>query len=63
MVTTQGNAFISDICNVEPPPTSPGYGLEIRGSNAGGVERFSANVQTGPGAHLASYTMATGPFP
>jgi len=25
--------------------------------------RFSANVQTGPGAHPASYTMVTGSFP
>jgi len=25
--------------------------------------RFSANVQTGPGAHAASYTMGTGSFP
>ena len=28
-----------------------------------GGERFSAPVQTGPGAHPASYTMGTGPFP
>jgi len=63
MVTTQGYEFISDICNVEPPPTSAGYGLEIRGSNPSGVERFSATVQIGPGAHPASCTMVTGPFP
>jgi len=25
--------------------------------------RFSATVQTGPGAHPASFTMGTGPFP
>jgi hypothetical protein len=25
--------------------------------------RFSAPVPTGPGAHLASYTKGTGPFP
>jgi len=25
--------------------------------------RFSTPVQTGPGAHPASYTMGTGPFP
>ena len=25
--------------------------------------RFSAPVQTGSGAHSASYTMGTGPFP
>jgi len=26
-------------------------------------ERFSASIQTGPGAHPASYTMGTGSFP
>ena len=25
--------------------------------------RFSAHIQTGPGAHTAYYTMGTGPFP
>jgi len=25
--------------------------------------RFSATLQTGPGAHPSSYTMGTGPFP
>jgi hypothetical protein len=34
----------------------------IRGSNPGGT-RFSAPVQTGPGAHPASYTTDTGSFP
>ena len=65
MVTTQGQRHknLYDICDVEPPPTSIGYGLEIRGSNPGGVERFSATVQTGPGAHPASCTMVTGQFP
>ena len=29
----------------------------------GGGARFSAPVQTGPGAHPASYTMRTGSFP
>jgi len=28
----------------------------------GGGARFSACVQTGPGAHLASYTMGTGSY-
>jgi hypothetical protein len=27
------------------------------------VTRFSAHVQTGPGAHPASYTVGTGSFP
>jgi len=43
MVTTQGYGFISDRLNVEPPPASTGYGLEMGGSNPDGVERFSAN--------------------
>jgi hypothetical protein len=37
-------------------------GLMVRGSNPGGG-RFSAPVQTGPGAHLASCTRGTGSFP
>jgi hypothetical protein len=36
-----------------------GYGLDGQGSNPGGA-RFSAPVQTGPGAHPASCTMGTG---
>jgi hypothetical protein len=35
----------------------------VRGSNPGGVGRYSAPVQTGPEAHPASYTMGTGSFP
>ena len=34
-------------------------GWTVRGSNPGGA-RFSAPVQTGPGAHPAFYTMGTG---
>ena len=37
------------------------YSLEGPGSNPGGGVRFFAPVQTGPGAHPASYTM--GSFP
>jgi hypothetical protein len=36
-----------------------GPGIESRWGGAG----FSATVQTGPGAHPVSYTMATGSFP
>jgi hypothetical protein len=37
---------------------------EVRGLNpGGGGARFSALVQTGPGAYPASYTMGTGSFP
>ena len=35
-------------------------GWTVRGSNPGGGARFSTPVQTGPGAHPASYTMGTG---
>jgi hypothetical protein len=39
-----------------------GYGLD--GPNRIQVRaRFSAPVQTGPGAHTASCTLGTGPFP
>ena len=40
------------------------YGLDDPGieSRWGGA-RFSSRVQTGPGAHPASYTMGTGSFP
>jgi hypothetical protein len=42
--------------------TATGYGLDGPGSNPGGT-RFSAPVQTCPGAHPASYTIGTGCFP
>jgi hypothetical protein len=38
-------------------------GKTVRGSNPRGEARFSAPVQTGPGAHPASCTMGTGSFP
>jgi len=39
-------------------------GWTVRGSNpVGGGARFSAPLQTGLGAHPASYTMGTGSFP
>ena len=38
------------------------YGLDGPGSNPGGDE-ITAPVQTGPGAHAASYTMGIGSFP
>ena len=37
-------------------------GLTVRGSNPDGA-KFSAPVQTGPGAHPAFYTLGTGSFP
>ena len=39
------------------------YGLDGPGIEFHRETRFSATVQTGPGAHLAYYTMGTGSFP
>ena len=39
------------------------YGLDGPGMEPRWEARFSAPVQTGPGAHPASYTMGTGSFP
>jgi hypothetical protein len=38
-------------------------GLTVRGWNPGGGVRYSAPVQSGPGAHPASYTMGAASFP
>ena len=48
--------------------SSVGIATELRAGRSGdritvGRRDFSAPVQTGPGAHLASCTMGTGPFP
>ena len=40
-----------------------GYGLDGSGIESRWEARFSAPVQTGPGAHPASCTMGTGSFP
>ena len=40
-----------------------GYGLDGPGIKSQWEARFSAPVQTGPGAHPASCTMGTGSFP
>jgi len=39
------------------------YGPDGPGTESRWGTRFSAPVQTGPGAHSASYTMGTGSFP
>ena len=39
------------------------YGLDDKGIESRWRARFSAPVQTGPGAHPASFTMGTGSFP
>ena len=43
--------------------TATRYGLDGPAVQSRWGARFSAPVQTGPGAHLASYTMDTGSFP
>jgi len=40
-----------------------GYELDGPGIESRWGARFSVPVQTGPGAHPASYTMGTGSFP
>ena len=50
-------------CSVITTRTATGYGMDGPGSNPSGVARYSAPVQTGPGAHPASCTMGTGSFP
>ena len=40
-----------------------GYGLDGQGIESRWGARFSAPVQTGPGAHPASFTMRTESFP
>ena len=42
---------------------APGYGLNGTGIESRWGTKFSVLVQTGPGAHPAFYSMATGSFP
>jgi len=42
---------------------SPRYGLDSPGLESRWGARFSASVQSGPGAHPAYYTMGIGSFP
>jgi hypothetical protein len=57
-------AFLVQVNLMAFMPTERSVYLEltVRGSNLVGA-RFSAPVQTGPGAHPASCTMGTGSFP
>jgi len=43
--------------------TATGYGLDGPGIESRWLARFHAPIQTGPGAHPASYTMVTESFP
>ena len=49
------------------PDSSVGIATELRAGRSGDRiqvgARFSASIQTGPGAHPASCTMGTGSFP
>jgi len=55
MIPTKGPDSVAGIAN--------GYGLDGPGIESRWGARFSAPVQTGPGAHAASCTMGTGSFP
>jgi hypothetical protein len=68
-VTSPSNKYLARSTRVFWEPgisvgIATGYGLDGPGieSRWGGA-RFSAPVQTGPGAHPASCTMGTGSFP
>jgi hypothetical protein len=54
-VTLDGPGSVVGIAN--------GYGLDSPGIESRWEARFSALVQTGPGAHPASCTMVTGSLP
>ena len=58
---------MSDLKNYCGPGSSvgivTGYGLDGPGIESRWGARFSACVQTGPGAHPASWTMGTVSFP
>jgi len=61
-------SFLYACVTCRGPGSSVGIATELRGwtvreSNPGWGARFSAPVQTGPGAHPASCTMGTGSFP
>ena len=53
---------VSDECPCNVVDIATGYGLDGPGIESRWGARFSAPVQTGPGAHPASCTMGTGSF-
>ena len=59
-------SFSTWLCVIRGPGSvvsiATGYGLDGRGIESRWGARFSAPVQTGPGAHPASCTMGTGSF-
>ena len=66
METKGGNIVAQLIPKLERPGSSvgiaTGYGLDGPGIESWWGARFSAPVQTSPGAHPASSTMGTGSF-
>jgi len=61
--TTEYNGFITKSGPGSVVGIATGYGLDGPGIESQGGARFSAPVQTVPGAHPASYTIGTGSFP
>ena len=61
------NVILVSLLLIRGPGSSVGivtvYGLDGPGIESRWGARFSAPVQTGPGAHPASCTMGTGSFP
>jgi hypothetical protein len=62
------SAYLSEIYGIDVGRDSSvgiatRYGLDDPGIETQWRTRFSAPVQTGPGAHPASYIMGTGSFP
>jgi hypothetical protein len=65
--TQKRTSYITDLLKISGPGssvnTATGYGLEGPEIESWWEARFSAPVQTGPGAHLASCKMGTESFP
>jgi hypothetical protein len=66
-MTSKSLQLIAQLQSTGRPGSSVGiatdYGLDVSGIKSLWGARFSAPVQTGPGAHPASCTMDTGYFP
>ena len=62
-----GHFFVNTVMHLRGPGSvvgmATGYGLDGPGIESRWGARFSAPVQTGPGAHPASCTMGNGFFP
>ena len=58
-----GSCSVTVIGPISSVSIATRYGLDNPGIESRWEARFSAPVQTGPGAHPASYTMGTGSLP